>query len=84
MIPLAQNPPPKFKHFFKFSNTRHHESLQGLNSSLAQSAAKLWLAKIGPEMANSTFCETFQFLSKTGFLTHNSASRYARMSIKSS
>jgi len=35
-------------------------------------------------MANSSFCETFRFLSKTGFLSHNSASRYARKLIKSS
>jgi len=33
-------------------------------------------------MANFTFCETSWYLSKTGFLSHNSGSRYARMSIK--
>jgi len=84
MIPLAQNPHLNLKKKFLFSTTRCHESLQGLNSSLAQSAAKLQLAKVGPEVANYTFCETFRFLSKTGFLSHNSASRYARKSIKGS
>jgi len=58
MIALAQNPRPKLKKKILFSTTRRHESFQGLNSSLAQSAAELWLAKVGPEMANSTFCET--------------------------
>jgi len=41
---------------------RLHESLQGLNSSLAQSAAELWLAKVWPEMANFAFCETLIFV----------------------
>ena len=39
MIPLAQNPPSKLKFFFLFST---------LNSSLAQSAAELWPAKVCP------------------------------------
>jgi len=30
-----------------------------LNSSLAQSAAELWLAKVCPEMANYAFSEKF-------------------------
>jgi len=55
-----------------------------LNRSLAQSAADVWLTKVWPEMANYTFCETFQFLSKTGFLSLNSGSRYAKKSIKGS
>jgi len=42
-------------------------SLQGLNSSLAQSAAELWLAKFGPEMENSTFLKLFDFCQKQGF-----------------
>ena len=45
MIPLAQNSPSKVKKNFLFWTTRHHESLQGLNSSLAQSAAELWPPK---------------------------------------
>jgi len=45
--------------------------LEGLNSSLAQSAAELWLAKVWPQMANITFSETFLFLSKSGFFRHN-------------
>jgi len=40
---------------------------EGLNSSLAQSAAQLWLAEFCPERANYTFFETFSVLSKTGF-----------------
>jgi len=72
------------KYFFSFLYTSLHESLQGLNSSLLQSAAELCPAKVWPEMANYTFCEKFRFLSKTGFLSHISASRYARMSIKGS
>jgi len=35
-----------------------------VNSSLAQSAAELWLAKIWPEMVNYTFCEIFFSLVK--------------------
>jgi len=46
MIPLAQNPQPNLKKKILIETTRRHYSLQGLNSSLAQSAAKLWLAKV--------------------------------------
>ena len=45
-------------------------ALEGLNNSLAQSGAELWLAKICPEGANRTFREIFLFLSKMGFLSH--------------
>ena len=72
------------RNFFSFYCTRLHESLQGLNSSLAQSAAELWLTKVWPEMANVTFCETFWFLSKARFLRHNFSSRYANKLMKSS
>jgi len=37
------------------------ESLEGLISSLAQSAAELWLTKIFPERANHTFRVTILF-----------------------
>jgi len=55
----------------------------GLNSSLAQSTAELWLTKVWPEMANDTFCVTFLFLSKM-FFSHNFGSRYASKPIKGS
>jgi len=42
-------------------------ALEGLNSSLAQSAAELWMAKIWPEMANYTFCVIFYFCQKCFF-----------------
>jgi len=52
-----------------------------LNSSLAQSAAEVWLAKICPVNANHTFCVTL-FLSKIEFLSYNLGSSYARKPIK--
>jgi len=55
-----------------------------LNSSIAQSAAELWLDKMWPEVGNDTFCVTFLFLSKIGFLSHNFGFRYARKPIKGS
>jgi len=58
MIPLAQNPPTKLKFFFILNYTTHL-SLWGLNSSLAQFAAELWLAKVCPERANYAFSEKF-------------------------
>jgi len=33
-----------------------------MNSSLAQSAAELWMANVCPEMANFTICEIFIFV----------------------
>ena len=51
--------------------------IRGLNSSLAQSAAHLWLVKFFPERTNYTFSKTFWILSKTGFLSHNFGHRYA-------
>jgi len=41
--------------------------LEGLDSSLAQSAAQLWLAKVYPERANYTFFETLDFVKNRGF-----------------
>ena len=64
--------------------TRFHEPLEGLNSSLSQSALRVMAAKIFPDRANYTFCETFLFLSKAGFSSHNFGSRYASKSIKGS
>jgi len=55
-----------------------------LNSSLAQSAAELWLAKVFPERANYAFSERFVIFPKTGFLSHNFGYRYASKSIKDS
>jgi len=40
------------------------------------------MAKICPERANHTFCETFFFLLKTGYLSHCCVPRYARKQIK--
>jgi len=57
-----------FKKYFLFETTRRHESLEGLSSSLAQSAAQLWLAKVCTERANYAFSESFWILSKTVFL----------------
>jgi len=59
-------------------------SSEGVNSSLAQSAAELWLTKTCSERANYTFRETFLFLSKFGSLSHNFGSRYARKPFKGS
>jgi len=55
-----------------------------LNSSLAQSAAKLWLAKVWSEMVIVTLCVFFKFLSEIRFLTHNFGYRHARKPIKGS
>jgi len=58
--------------------------LQGLNSSLAQSAAELCLAKVCPKRANYAFSEKFGFRPKTFFLAHNFGYRYASKSIQGS
>jgi len=55
-----------------------------LNSSLAQSAAELWLAKVCPKKANCAFSEKFRIRPKTVFFTHNFGYRYAGKSIKGS
>jgi len=55
-----------------------------LNSSLAQSAAELLLAKFFPERENYVFSETFSILPKIGFFSHNFGYRYASKSIKGS
>jgi len=38
-----------------------------VNSSLAQSAAELWLAKVCPERANYVISESFELGQKLGF-----------------
>jgi len=55
-----------------------------LNSSLAQSAAELWLAKVCPERANYAFSKKFGIGPNTRFLTHNFGYRYASKSIMGS
>jgi len=55
-----------------------------LNSSLAQSAAELWLAKVCPAKVNYAFSEKLGIMTKTGLLTNNFGYRYATKSIKSS
>jgi len=66
--------------YFLLQTTRLSPSLEGLNSSLAQSAAELWpLAK----MAKVTFCGS-QIFTHFCFLSHNLYSRYARKPIKGS
>jgi len=57
-----KTPNPNLKKNFLFWSTRHHKSLEGLNSSLAQSAAELWLANVWSEIANVTFRVTFIFV----------------------
>jgi len=51
--------------------------LQGLNSSLALSAAELWPAKVWPERANYAFSEKLGIRPKTGCLVHNFGHRCA-------
>jgi len=58
--------------------------LQGLNSSLALSAAELWLAKVWPERTNYAFSEKLGIRPKTGFLTYKFGHRCASKSIKGS
>jgi len=69
MIPLAQNPQPNFKKIVFILNKKifilkfflfETNLSQGLNSSLAQSAAELWLAKVCPERENYAFSEKFE------------------------
>jgi len=83
MIPLTQNTPTKLKFFF-ILNDPATLVITGLNRSLAQSAAELWLAKVCPERANYAFSEKFWIRPKTGFLTYNFGYRYASKSIQSS
>ena len=52
---LIKNPKPKTLKNLLFKTTRLPKSLQGLNTSLAQSAVELWLAKICSEIANNNF-----------------------------
>jgi len=58
--------------------------VEGVNSSLAQSAVMLGMAKVCPEMINDAFCVTFIFFSKIGFLSHSFGSKYASKPIKDS
>ena len=84
MIPLTKTLHSNLKKFFFILTTWRHESLQGLNSSLAQSDAELWLAKLHPKRENYAFAGTFWIWTKTGFLTHNFGYRYASKSTKGS
>jgi len=76
--------PNSYKVFFELWTTQRHKSLQGLNSSLAQFSAELWLVKICPERANYAFSEKFWNRPITGFLTYNFGRRSASKSIKGS
>jgi len=58
--------------------------LQGLNSSLALSAAELWPDKVWPERANYAFSEKLGIRQKTVFLAHYFGHRCASKSIKGS
>jgi len=80
---MKKTPNPKLNFFFilKYKTSR---ILEGLNSSLAQSSAELWLAKSCPERTNHTIRVNFWFLSKIECLSHNFGSRYARKTIKGS
>jgi len=66
MTSPTRNPKPPN---FSFNvNRRLPKPIDGLNSSMTQSAAKLWLAKIFPERTNHTFYVTFLFLLKNRVL----------------
>jgi len=41
-----ENPSPNPKNFFSISDTRLAESIEGLNTSLALAAGKIWLCKL--------------------------------------
>jgi len=41
-----ENPKPNPKIFFSISGTRFAESIEGLNTSLALAAGKVWLCKL--------------------------------------
>jgi len=58
--------------------------LEGLNSSLTQSAAKIWLAKVGLSGQIVPFLKLFDLLSRTRFSSHKFGSRYASKLIKGS
>jgi len=55
-----------------------------LNSSLALSAAELWLAKVWHERANYAFSEKLGIRLKTRYLAHNFSHRCGSKSIKGS
>jgi len=55
------------KNVFFILNYTTSRDIRGLNSSLAQSAAQLWLAKVCPGRANYTFSKTFEFCQKLVF-----------------
>jgi len=57
----TKNPKSKAQFFFSFYITRLHESLEGLNSSLAHFAAKVWLPKVCLQMAILPFVKLFIF-----------------------
>ena len=89
-----QNIPQSWRHrpkatntklnFFSSYSTRLHETLEGLNSSLAQSAVELWLAKLCRERVDHTFPATSWFLSKMEILSHHFGTIHARKSTKGS
>jgi len=58
--------------------------LQGLNSSLALSAAELWPAKVWSERENYAFTEKLGIRPKIGLLAHTFGHRCASKSIKGS
>jgi len=60
MTSPTKNVNPKLLKFLKIESRRHSTSLEGLNKSLAQSAAELWLNKFWPILANKTFCGTLR------------------------
>jgi len=60
MTSPTKNVNPKLLKFLKIESRRHSTSLEGLNKSLAQSAAELWLNKFWPILANKTFCGTLK------------------------
>ena len=60
MTPPTKNFNPKLLKFFKIESRSHSTSLEGLNKSLAQSTAELWLNKFWPMLANDTFCGTLR------------------------
>jgi len=78
-----KNPQPNFKANFFILNYMTPLVTTG-NSSLAQSAAELWLPKVCPERANYAFSEKFSIRPKTGILTHNFGYKYVSKSIKGS
>jgi len=70
--------------FFKIEITRLSIFSEGLNNSLAQSAAELWLTKTSPTWANHTFGVILKFVLKFWLLSHNFPNTNAGKAINSS